>query len=150
MNKKKISIIIISILVVILVICLVKIFINNDSPKQIESEQKQNQIETNRVVTTDGITKLNIAKRVDGLEFSNVEIQMISEHECELRAMVLNLTEEIVESKTIKITTKDGENQKQVFGAQMTSVLPNETIQVNAVIRKDITSAIDVAFEIVD
>lgn len=152
-KKKQIVIIVFIVFAVILLLCLCKIHMSNNLKRNDGSTQNQvgqNQSEFNNVIIEDGITKLNLLKNVAGLEFSNVEIEMISEYECEFRAEVFNTNDKIMEAKTIKIVATGNEGLNEVFGAQMASVLPNETISVSTVIRKDITSTTNVEFEIID
>ena len=130
-NRKKIVILGVIMLLMILVGGLFVIHRNEKLPSELEQNNNG-----------------NVIKNVNGLEFSNIKIQMISENNCKLEADVLNTNAEIMEAKIIKITVTDDENLKEVFGAQIPSILPNEKITLSTTIRKDITAATNIEFEI--
>lgn len=144
-NKRKV-IVGVSI-VMVLILCLCVIFISKNNQQQVIN----NQIEQNVNGNKNGITKLNITQNVDGLEFSNVEIQMKTDRDCELTAEVLNTTEEMVEAHTIRIRISDDAGElNEVFAGNVSSIPAGGKGTLNSTLRKDLTSATNVKFEIIE
>lgn len=144
-NKRKV-IVGVSI-VMVLILCLCVIFISKNNQQQVIN----NQIEQNVNGNKNGITKLNITQNVDGLEFSNVEIQMKTDRDCELTAEVLNTTGEMIEAHTIRIRISDDAGElNEVFAGNISSIPAGGKGTLNSTLRKDLTSATNVKFEIIE
>lgn len=144
-NKRKV-IVGVSI-VMVLILCLCVIFISKNNQQQVIN----NQIEQNVNGNKNGITKLNITQNVDGLEFSNVEIQMKTDRDCELTAEVLNTTGEMIEAHTIRIRISDDAGElNEVFAGNVSSIPAGGKGTLNSTLRKDLTSATNVKFEIIE
>lgn len=82
--------------------------------------------------------RLEGEKEYKGLTLSNIEIQMISERECEIRASVRNDTNNMIEMQDIKIKTYDNAgNLIDVLGAQIDSVESGGHTELYALVRKN-------------
>ena len=155
MDKKKI-ILIITIVLIIVGVTLIIIGINQnenviiDDPiskgDQTQNEDENKQTETNEynAGTSEYLVEdygdpiqIEGEQTYKGLLISNIEAQMISQRECEIRAIVENKTSETIEMQDIKITIYDAENNVQdTLGAQIDSIKPGEQKQLNALVRR--------------
>ena len=151
MDKNKLKIMICSLVVLIFATILCVKFTTRHVDTNNENSNINTELNSQKEIISDGITRLDISQTIDGLHFSNVEIEMTTDTNCELRANVVNTTMNEIESKIIKITvTDDTGNLREVFGGIVSSIPAEKTGFMISTIRKDIRSATNVNFEIVE
>ena len=158
-QKRKILIIAVAIIAVILIIyfCALRTDPAANPPIGDNTEQNNinntsdNTIETDEYVSPQmpDAVKLDITKKINGLEISNIELQMLTERDCELRATAYNPTDKKIEIQNIKIKAYDANGELlEIFGAQIDAVEAKDSTEIYATIRSDITSAANIEFEI--
>lgn len=146
MKKKRVALGASLIILIVLCVFLVQHFITN---KGGNSGGNINQTQEDTVIEND-ITKINTTQKLAGLEFSNIEIQMDENNLCVLTADVLNTTNEMKDAHTIrvKVSNKTGEIN-DVFAGSIPSISAKGKASLSAAIRKDVTKATNVTFEII-
>lgn len=145
MEKNKTIIIICSLIVMIFATILCAKFVAK------EDASANPNVNINDEIISDGITRLDISQTIDGLHFSNVEIEMTTDTNCELRANVVNTTIDEIESKNIKITVTDDDGKlREIFGGSVSSIPAQKSEIMRATIRKDIRNATNVFLEITE
>lgn len=115
-------------------------------------------VQNNSLKEVGGLSKLNVEAKnnytiynnIQGVEIQNVEIETKSEFESTLKAKVINQTENILEAHTIRIRVTNSDGLNESFGGNIPSIAPSKEAELTGIIRKDITSATNIEFELID
>ena len=146
MKKRKIILIICMIVSVGIIACLIlnSNKLNGKESGDIEGKEHfAQQDETLDIFELEEPKKIEGEKEYKGLIVSNMEVQLISERECEVRANVVNKTEEMIEMQNIKMELYDKNGKLlETIGAQIDSVPPGGQTQVFAMLRRNDVSDI--------
>lgn len=91
-----------------------------------------------------------IQNNIRGTKIQNVEIIAESEFECQVKAEIINETDSILEAHTIRIIATNNEGLNEIFAGNISSISSGESGKILGIIRKDISSATNIEFELID
>lgn len=139
-KQKIISFIKLFLIVIFIIICTILIFYFRKEPKEIINpniELSENQ-------------EIIIQNNIRGTKIQNVEIIAESEFECQVKAEIINETDSILEAHTIRIIATNNEGLNEIFAGNISSISSGESGKILGIIRKDISSATNIEFELID
>ena len=161
MKKEKVILIISIVLVIIAIILIIGAIVksninpnvddfgNNVNDNQNQEEYVEDEDSQLDIFEPEEAIVLEGEKEYKGLILSNIEIQLITERECEIRANVRNETGKLIEMQNIKIKTYDAEgNLLDTLGAQIDSVEAGGYTTLYALVRRrDVSNIVRVEIE---
>ena len=141
-KKKRFKKVILVIVIILVIFSIVKLSKEEDTFNEVNNDIQNEEIITGDLVVNDyeegEIIKLESEEKYKGLILSNIELQLITKRECEIRADVRNGTKEMVEMQNIKIKLYDEEgNLIDTFGAQIDSIEPGGQTKLFALVRRN-------------
>ena len=151
MKKKKIIIIVVIVLIIIGIFGIIFVK-NNEEIIDDKKEYENNESESNAtyIPSEHGESViLEETKEYKGLLISNIQMQKVSDRECEVRAVAENKTNKTIEMQNIKIKIYNNSGKlEDTIGAQIDSVEPGEMVEVSTTFRRrDISSIAKVEIE---
>lgn len=153
--KKKITIILFSVIIIIAICILAKSITYNadiDSKKDNltnQSGETQNNIQQQNesIEPKDKIREIEGVKQIGNIEISDIKIELVSKDKSKLTASVKNVSKEFLNATNVKIKVINDKEEEISFGGIITELAGYETDTFTTYVMKDILDAKDLEIQ---